>query len=100
MPRAKQENPRRNVQICGRVKRREISRHRVQPVGLEWFLFGFGSWEQESSREKSGTKRIALVRGVRARKVRGKVRQRGPGTCGNVGATSSMVRAPREWERK
>lgn len=48
-------------------------------------------------RENSGTERIALLSGVRARKVRGKVR---PGACGNVGAASSMVRASREWERK
>lgn len=40
MPRAKQENPRRNVQFYRRVKRRVISRHRVQLVGLEDFFSG------------------------------------------------------------
>ena len=54
MPRAKQENPRRNVQFCRRVKRRVISRHRVQLVGLGRF---FCWWKQKSWRENSGTKK-------------------------------------------
>lgn len=53
MSRAKQENPRRNVQFYRRVKRRVISRHRVQLVGLEdFFLVGAGELERKLRDEK------------------------------------------------
>lgn len=53
--------------------------------------------EQQSLREKSRTERIALGAGVRAREqLSGQVRPRRRGTCGDVGAARSMVRASKE----